>query len=202
MRAALLLLFFFSGIMVSLDSFRRNAMPLASSHLLRRKLPFRLRMTENTATNLDKSVIFGENGEDFVWNSLRSDASKEAAEEPLLASFMHASVLSQPSLERSLAFHLANLLSSPAMISTQLQALFLEGLDNSESFRDSLRYDILAVLTRDPAVKSYTDVLLYFKGFHALQTHRVAHWLWTNGRKTLGKISAAFFHVFQLFISF
>jgi serine O-acetyltransferase len=99
---------------------------------------------------------------------------------------MHASVLSQPTLERSLAFHLSNLLASPAMISTQLQALILEALEKSPPFRDSLRKDILAVLTRDPAVKSYTDVLLYFKGFHALQTHRVAHWLWNNQRKTLG----------------
>jgi serine O-acetyltransferase len=25
--------------------------------------------------------------------------------------------------------------------------------------------------------------VLYFKGFHAIQTHRLAHWLWHNGRK-------------------
>ena len=85
------------------------------------------------------------------------------------------------------------------MISTQLQALFMEALENSQEFRESLRMDIMAVLTRDPAVKSYTDVLLYFKGFHALQTHRVAHWLWINKRKTL----ALFLHsransVFQI----
>jgi serine O-acetyltransferase len=73
------------------------------------------------------------------------------------------------------------------MISTQIQSLFLEALEKSDSFRMSLRHDILAVMNRDPAVKSYTDVLLYFKGFHALQTHRVAHWLWNNGRTTLGK---------------
>lgn len=109
---------------------------------------------------------------------------------------MHASVLSQSSLEKSLAFHLSNLLASPAMISTQLQALILEALDHSPTFRDSLRLDILAVMTRDPAVKSYTDVLLYFKGFHALQTHRVAHWLWKNKRKTLGKMFLPFAFTF------
>ena len=25
--------------------------------------------------------------------------------------------------------------------------------------------------------------MLYFKGFHAIQTHRLAHWLWGRGRK-------------------
>lgn len=102
---------------------------------------------------------------------------------------MHASVLSHDTFERSLAFHLANLLNSPAMISTQLQALFLEALDNSPEFRLSLRRDLMAVMVRDPAVKSFTDVLLYFKGFQALQTHRVAHWLWNTGRVTLGMSS-------------
>lgn len=79
------------------------------------------------------------------------------------------------------------------MISTQLQALFLEASENSSSFRDSLRLDILAVKTRDPAVKSYTDIFLYFKGFHALQTHRVAHWLWKNNRQTLGELISSSF---------
>ena len=111
----------------------------------------------------------------------------EEAKEPLLASFLHASVLSHSSFERSLAFHMANLLTSPAMISTQIQALFLEAFENSPEFRESIRLDLMAVMVRDPAVKSFTDVLLYFKGFQALQAHRVAHWLWKTGRVTLGE---------------
>ena len=49
----------------------------------------------------------------------------------------------------------------------------------------TLRKDILAVMDRDPAVRTSPDVILYFKGFQALQTHRVAHWLWSSGRSTL-----------------
>jgi serine O-acetyltransferase len=41
------------------------------------------------------------------------------------------------------------------------------------------------VFERDPACKSYVQPFLFFKGFQALQTHRVAHWLWTQGRETL-----------------
>jgi hypothetical protein len=43
--------------------------------------------------------------------------------------------------------------------------------------------DIQAVLDRDPACDKYTQCLLYFKGFQAVQSHRIAHWLWRKGRK-------------------
>lgn len=73
-------------------------------------------------------AIKGMYGEDIVWDTMRKDAQLEASKEPLLASFMHATILSHNSLERAIAFHIANLLSSPAMISTQIQALILEVL--------------------------------------------------------------------------
>ncbi|XP_015067034.1 probable serine acetyltransferase 2 isoform X2 [Solanum pennellii] len=38
---------------------------------------------------------------------------------------------------------------------------------------------------RDPSCLSYCSALLYLKGYHALQTHRVAHTLWNQGRKVL-----------------
>lgn len=125
----------------------------------------------------------------------------EASKEPLLASFMHASVLSHSSFEKSLAFHMANLLTSPAMLSTQIQAIFLEAFESSDEFKESLRLDIMAVMVRDPAVKSFTDVLLYFKGFQALQTHRVAHWLWKTGRLTLGTVSFPY-ALYRVFYSY
>ena len=104
------------------------------------------------------------NWEDIVWKMLRADAEVEARREPLLASYMHATILSHSSLEKSLSFHMANQLSSPTMIDTQIQALFLEAVDQSAAFRYSVRADILAVMDRDPALKTPPDVLLYFKG--------------------------------------
>jgi serine O-acetyltransferase len=122
---------------------------------------------------------------DVVWDTLRYDAFREAEREPLLVSFMHSSILNHRTLESALAFHLANGLSSPAMISTQIQSLILEALDNSPDFRKSLRADMMAVRDRDPACNFLPDVFLYFKGFHALQTHRVAHYMFKNGRQVL-----------------
>jgi hypothetical protein len=38
---------------------------------------------------------------------------------------------------------------------------------------------------QDPSCSSYSQALLYFKGFHALQTHRIAHSLWHRGHQVL-----------------
>jgi serine O-acetyltransferase len=122
---------------------------------------------------------------DIVWDTLRYEAFREAEREPLLVSFMYSTILNHDTLESALAFHLANLLSSPAMISTQIQSLILEALDHSPKFRRSLRADMMAVRDRDPACNYLPDVFLYFKGFHALQTHRVAHHLYKHGRQVV-----------------
>jgi hypothetical protein len=45
--------------------------------------------------------------------------------------------------------------------------------------------DLIAVMERDPACEKYSQPLLYFKGFQALQAYRVSHLLWTQGRKSL-----------------
>ena len=36
---------------------------------------------------------------------------------------------------------------------------------------------------RDPACERLIEPILYFKGFHAIQTHRLANWLWRHGRR-------------------
>ena len=41
----------------------------------------------------------------------------------------------------------------------------------------ALRADLVAVYDRDPACSRFIEPVLYFKGFHAIQTHRLAHWL-------------------------
>ena len=43
--------------------------------------------------------------------------------------------------------------------------------------------DMEAAKERDPACDKYTQCILYFKGFQAIQCQRIAHWLWQKGRK-------------------
>ncbi|CAM9431306.1 unnamed protein product [Ectocarpus sp. 4 AP-2014] len=123
---------------------------------------------------------------DEVWLSMRQEAKRAAEKEPLLVSFVYSTILNQKTLEAAVAFHLANKLAGPHMLSTQVQALVREYFaDVGTPLRRTLRRDIIAVRERDPACDSYHDCLLYFKGFQALQTHRVAHWLYHTGRHAL-----------------
>jgi serine O-acetyltransferase len=60
---------------------------------------------------------------------------------------------------------------------------FHEVLEAEPSLGDAFRADLMAVAKRDPACSRLIEPLLYFKGFHALETYRVAHHLWQAGRK-------------------
>jgi serine O-acetyltransferase len=122
---------------------------------------------------------------DPIWNRIREETSIVAAGEPILASFLHASILHHEELECALSFHLANQLDSPTVSSMMLREVFLEAFRDDLSIRCAIRDDLTAVLERDSACHDYSLPFLYFKGFHALQTHRVAHWLWSRDRRSL-----------------
>lgn len=134
---------------------------------------------------------------DPVWDRIRKETAVHAAKEPILASFLHATILNHSKLERALSFHLANQLDSPAASSLLLREVILEAFRDDSCLLETVRADLLAVMDRDSACHELYIPFLYFKGFHALQTHRVAHWLWKRGRESLAlffqnRVSAEF----------
>ncbi|KZX56101.1 serine acetyltransferase [Halioglobus sp. HI00S01] len=122
---------------------------------------------------------------DPVWNRIRTETEKHAQEEPLLASFLHSTILNHNTLECALSFHLANQLDSPTVSSLMLREVILQAMQRDASIRDAMRADLVAVVDRDSASQELYVPFLYFKGFHALQSQRIAHWLWNNGRESM-----------------
>ena len=116
--------------------------------------------------------------EDIVWQRILSEAKLQADGEPILASFLHATILNHTTLEQALSFHLANKLGSPTASSLLLREVILEAFNSDSCIPKALRADLLAVEERDSACNELSIPFLYFKGFHALETHRVTHWLW------------------------
>lgn len=115
----------------------------------------------------------------------------------MLASFLYSSVLAHKTLEQALAFVLANKLASPTLYSTQLKQIAEDVYAEDPSVIAAAMADLQAVLDRDPACDKFTQALLHFKGFQAIQCHRVAHHLWLRGRRALAlmlqsRISEAF----------
>jgi serine O-acetyltransferase len=135
--------------------------------------------------------------DDGFWSQIRSEAQREAEREPVLVSFLYASVLRHRKLEDALSVILANKLQTLELPAILLRDLMSDALTEQESIRASIRADLLAARTRDPAAQGYAMPFLYFKGFHALQAYRIAHWLWQQERRTLAahlqnRISEAF----------
>jgi serine O-acetyltransferase len=124
-------------------------------------------------------------GEDGVWERIQAEARQEAEREPMLASFLFASVLRHATLEEGLSAILANKLQTPDLSAILFRDLITSALADDVSIRASVRADLLAARTRDPAARGYAQPFLYYKGFHALQTYRVAHWLWRHERHAL-----------------
>jgi serine O-acetyltransferase len=122
---------------------------------------------------------------DRVWEKIREEMMREAEREPILASYLHATVLKHKTLEDSLSFHLAGTLGSPSLPEMIIREVIDEALAESPSIGESVRCDLLAVRERDPATVGFFQPFLYFKGFQALQSYRVAHWLWQKERHTL-----------------
>jgi serine O-acetyltransferase len=123
--------------------------------------------------------------QDAVWQRLREETAGHAADEPILASFLHATILNHAKLERALSFHLANQLDSPTASSLLLREVMLEAFKSDPGILEKVRADLCAVMERDSACHELYIPFLYFKGFHALETYRVAHWLWQQGRESL-----------------
>ena len=120
-----------------------------------------------------------------IWQTIRTETAAAAEEEPMLASFLHLTVLRHNSLDRVLAFHLSSKLSSSIMDARALYEVFMRVLEKYPSITDAVKADITACYERDPACDEYCLPLLYYKGFHAIQAHRINHHLWLDGRKTL-----------------
>ena len=120
---------------------------------------------------------------DPVWARLRREAEAAVAAEPALGSLIVASILNQPSFEASVSHRVAARLGHPAVAADLIEQAFAEALAADETIGQGMRADVLAVLDRDPACYRVLEPVLFFKGFHALQSHRLAHWLWQQDRR-------------------
>jgi serine O-acetyltransferase len=125
---------------------------------------------------------------DDVWLTIREEAEHDAQSEPILASFLYNTILNHESLESALSYHLAGKLEDHNLQPTSVMELFLKIFKADPSIGEAVRNDIRAVKERDPACRGYCVPFLYFKGFHALQSFRMAHWLWNEGRISLAMI--------------
>lgn len=120
---------------------------------------------------------------DPIWAETREQAADLAAREPMLASYLHATVLNHERLEGALSYHLSHKIAGGDLTPMSVRQLIDEAFRADPEIGAAVRADMAAIFDRDPACRTYVQVLLYFKGFLSLQIYRVAHWFWTQKRE-------------------
>lgn len=119
---------------------------------------------------------------DPIWAAIREEAEAAITAEPALGGFIFATVLSHDRLEDAVSHRLAQRLNHSDVDAGLISSMFRDVLDSRPEIANAFRADLAAVYDRDPACERYLEPLLYFKGFHALVTHRFSHALWQAGR--------------------
>ncbi len=120
-----------------------------------------------------------------VWDWVTECAQTAANQEPAMRGILDDVCLSRNSLGSAVAARLARKLSRRDMPRELIEPLIREALTDSPPILEQIARDLMAIVDRDPACHSPLEPLLFFKGFHAITTHRIAHWLWLRGRSVM-----------------
>jgi serine O-acetyltransferase len=131
----------------------------------------------------ESSLTIGE--QDDLWELMREEAQAKAAGEPILGSYFHATILNHETFGSALSFRLASKLDNPMLPTMLIRDVIKEAAADDPNILRAAEIDMLATYSRDPACTDLSTPFLFYKGFHALQAHRVAHWLWNQERHSL-----------------
>lgn len=115
-----------------------------------------------------------------LWSRLQQAA--QVANEAVLQSWIERCITVPSCLSAGLALLLAEKLATAEVSSAQLEPVFTDYLQRVET---QIAVDLAAIYQRDPAIVEPLTPFLFLKGFHALQSYRVAHGLWQEGRNLL-----------------
>ena len=127
--------------------------------------------------------LVGVGRNDPLFARIRVEAEAAARHEPELAAFLLTTILNHDTLESALVHRLASRLDHPDVSAAMIAQVYGEFIARDPAIGEAFRADILAVADRDPACMRLIEPVLYFKGFHALQTYRLAHALMRAGRR-------------------
>ena len=122
---------------------------------------------------------------DRLWQTIREETERETKNEPILASFLYSTILNHDTLEAALSFHLASKLDCTETPAILLREVIDAALNDDPQIGEAIRADIKAVYERDSACHTFSTPFLYYKGFQALQSYRIAHWLWQKNRQSM-----------------
>ena len=127
-----------------------------------------------------------------VWLEMKEEASRIASREPLMGSYLFATILNHKTMSKALSSSLAAKLGGSdgmtEMLWSEVINEVFDGHDEDWSIRMAMREDLIAIKAKDCACTSLLDAFLYYKGFLGLQSYRIANSLWKQQRYELARL--------------
>lgn len=117
-----------------------------------------------------------------IWPGIFTEAQAITAKEPALTAFVRNSILSEGMLP-SLAKILSVKLASVEIPAKSLHEIFTAIYQSAPGLEQAALHDLIATKHNDPAAHDFITPFLFFKGFQTLQSYRLAHNLWKQGRQ-------------------
>jgi serine O-acetyltransferase len=123
--------------------------------------------------------------ESALWAELRARAAAVSAAEPTLAGLLDRYVLARVGFGEAIVHRLAERLAPTGQDLALVAQALAQAVRHDPEALAQMRADIRAILERDPATEHALIPFLWYKGFHAISAHRLAHALWKDGRREL-----------------
>lgn len=124
------------------------------------------------------------------WSDVIEEAKRIVANDDFMRDIIKRDILDNDGFSSSIVPLLADQFATERVPAARWIELFSSAYGTNilyESGMDSAEVmgmlDLVAISERDPASEGLVTPFLYFKGFKAIQTHRIAHILWRQGRK-------------------
>ena len=120
-----------------------------------------------------------------IFPALAKEAAKLAETDPALAPLLSSVIQPSKNLSEAIARLLSEKLATKHLPEGLLLQLFADFAGAVADLENVIERDMRAVAEHDPAARDWVAPFLFFKGFHALESYRLAHYLWNADRQHL-----------------
>ena len=123
--------------------------------------------------------------QDSIWAVIIAEANHLAGSDSVLGHSFRRPLFDQRDFCDALAFQIGSRLAAEDDDHERIGRIARDAYREDSTLATAAALDLKAVLDRDPAAPGALSVLLYYKGYIALQAWRVSHQLWSQRRYDL-----------------
>lgn len=120
-----------------------------------------------------------------IFPALAKEAEKLAETDLALAPLLSSVIQPSKNLCEAVGRLLSEKLATKHLPEGLLLQLFADFASAVADLENVIERDMRAVAEHDPAARDWVAPFLFFKGFHALESYRLAHYLWNADRQHL-----------------